>query len=311
MSKAETLFDVQDGVVTDAYARLRDDVGEGAQRRRDEIDTLWLRTRSHLDKEFKGEFARTFTHQRFAELRVANLLLDRGYALEPAAPKRPDFATRLPDGRRVWVEVIAPGFGADDNPDRPPPKGERTVRPSPERETLLRLTSALYEKKKKFDKYRAAGVVGDDDICIVAIGGSELFPHADGVGLPRIVRAVLPAGDEAFRLDLATEELVDVSNQWRETLRRTGQDRDGVDKTPVPTTAFLDGEYTGISGVLYDSACVTNFSPPAQARWTYVHNGMAPVRLPTESVPCEAEYWAEADGEDLIVRWREAEPEPA
>ncbi len=185
------------------------------------------------------------------------------------------------------------------------------MRPSPERETLLRLTSALYEKKKKFDRYRAAGVVGDDDICIVAIGGSELFPHAEGVGLSRIVRAVLPAGDEVFALDVATDELVDVSHKWREALRRTGHNKDGANKEPVPTTAFLDPDYAGISGVLYDSACVTNFRPPAQARWTYVHNMMAPLRLPPEGLLCETEYWSYADGDDLIVRLRGPDPEPA
>ena len=118
-------------------------------------------------------------------------------------------------------------------------------------------------------------------------------------------------GDEVFALDVATDELVDVSHQWRDALRRTGHDKAGANKEPVPTTAFLDPDYARISGVLYDSACVTNFRPPEYARWTYVHNVMAPVRLPPEGLLCETEYWSDADGDELIVRWREPDPEPA
>src|SRR6185437_7340378 len=113
-----TLFD-QDGAGLDAiYLRLRDTDDASDAQQKTYIDGLWTRARPHLDRNFKSAFARN-TAQRFWELRLAVTFLDLGYVLDAAAEGRPDLATWLPTGERLWIEAVAPTLGATNNPDRP------------------------------------------------------------------------------------------------------------------------------------------------------------------------------------------------
>jgi hypothetical protein len=61
----------------------------------------------HPDGNFKSAFARNAA-QRFWELRLAVTFLDLGYVLDAAAEGRPDLATWLPTGERLWAEAVAP-----------------------------------------------------------------------------------------------------------------------------------------------------------------------------------------------------------
>lgn len=163
-----TLFDLDIDAATEIYRRMQ---VEGREEDRARFDALFERAQPYLDSNFKDQFARC-TNERFFELRLVATLLDHGFELDPAQEGRPDIGTRLADGRKLWIEAITLSWGRPDNPDRPPPLGER-FQPAPIREALLRHTAALKEKRDKFRGYREKGVVGPDDCCVVAMSSGR------------------------------------------------------------------------------------------------------------------------------------------
>ncbi|MGX1587877.1 hypothetical protein [Brevundimonas diminuta] len=275
-----TLFDLELEASTDAYRRLRED---GRDEDRACLDALYERYRACLDDNFKDQFARA-THDRFFELRLADALAAHGFVLEPAAEGRPDFATRLADGRRLWVEAVSLSWGRPDNPDRAPELREG-LQPAPIRQVLLRKTSALKEKRDKFRGYLEAGVVQPDDVCVIAMSSGGLYPHVEGAGLPRIVSAVLPFGDELITLDRATGEVIAISHERRAELVK-------ANGAAVPTTAFeTPEEYGGISAILHDTAHLGTWRGDLQPkRWVTVANHTAVVQAPEDLFPWGTRY---------------------
>jgi hypothetical protein len=81
---------------------------------RESLDAMWGRYRPYCgDTNFVGEAKRRF--QQFTwQMYVGVCLLEAGHTLERAAPAGPDHSV-LVDGRRVWVECIAPKVGEGDN----------------------------------------------------------------------------------------------------------------------------------------------------------------------------------------------------
>ena len=113
-----TLFDRREENLSSTYERLRDTDDAGEIEHRAYIDSLWRRASRYLDSNFCSAFARD-PQQRYWELRLAAALLDLGFVLEQSGEGKPDIATRLPSGERLWVEAVAPTRGAEGNPDRP------------------------------------------------------------------------------------------------------------------------------------------------------------------------------------------------
>lgn len=102
-----TLFDLDPAGATEGYLRLRED---GREEDRARLDEMYGRASAYLDANFRDQFVRA-TNDRFFELRLADALLDHGFELEIATAGRPDFATRLPDGRRLWLEAVGLSWG--------------------------------------------------------------------------------------------------------------------------------------------------------------------------------------------------------
>lgn len=267
-----TLFDLDIPEATESYKSL---LAQDRAEDRARLDEMYARAAPYLDDNFKDQFARC-TDDRFFELRTAITLLDIGWELLPAKEGQPDFGRKLPDGRTLWIECITPSWGAENNPDKPP-KLERGFQPAPVREWLLRHTAAMKEKGEKFRGYIEAGTVDPNDCCVVAINSGKLWPHVDGAGLPRIVSAVLPFGDEVITLDRKTLEVVDASHERRDELLNAR-------KSPVATTAFLNPDaYGHISAVLHDTARISTWNGDAQAgRWVLVHNPTSNAELPAD-----------------------------
>ncbi len=287
-----TLFDLDIEAATEIYRRMQ---AEGREEDRARFDGLFERAQRYLDSNFKDQFARR-TNERFFELRLVTTLLDNGFELDAAQDGRPDIGTRLADGRKLWIEAITLSWGRADNPDRPPSLGER-FRPAPIREALLRHTAALKEKRDKFRIYREKCVVGPDDCCVVAMSSGGLHPHVEGVGLPRVVSAVLPFGDEVVTIDRASGEVLEVSHEHRPEIRNA---RDA----PVATTAFEDPDaYGQISAVLHDSAFISTWPGNLQPnRWVTVHNPTATAPLPENQLPWGCRYRVvQSGGETHLV----------
>ncbi len=291
------LFDLDPAGATEAYLRL---LGDGREEDRARLDEMYERASAYLDGNFRDQFVRA-TNDRFFELRLADALLDHGFELEIAAAGRPDFATRLPDGRHLWLEAVGLSWGRPDNPDRAPALREG-FQAAPVRQALLRMTSALKEKRDRFRNYLKAGVVGAEDVCVIAMSSGGLYPHAEGVGLPRIVSAVLPFGDEKITIDRATGEVVEITHERKEALTK-------ANGSAVPTTAFeTPEEYGQISAVLHDTAHLGTWRGDLQPkRWVTVHNPTAKVPLPDDLFGWGARYRAAIVNGDFVLTSNEAD----
>src|SRR5262249_38661152 len=145
--------------------------------------------------------------ERFWEMYLALRLLDARRKLHTRAELTAAVRDRGPDicikkcNRRIWIEATAPGRGDAANLDRIPDDVDVSAaqgRDEERRQVELRITSAIYTKMKKFQEYRDAGIIGDNDSCIVAISGAKFALAAVGELLPHAASAVYPFGDEQF-----------------------------------------------------------------------------------------------------------------
>lgn len=290
-----TLFAQQGPGLDPVYARLRDAEDEADLERRAYLDLLWERARRYLDANFALEFARR-PEERFWELRLAAALLDLGFELEPAREHRPDFATRLPDGRRLWIEATAASLGDPNNLDRPPDlEPNRGFRRVPVEQLLLRYTQRLEEKRLAFESYEADGVVSPQDCRVIAISSCKMWPYVGEVGLPRVLSAVFPIGDEQIVVDRETGEFVRAEHLYRGgVVRRNG--------ALVATDAFLTPQYAHIGGLVHDSARLTGWRNQGFARFGTVNNPLANCPLPEGWFPAGSEYRVEESDEGYRLR---------
>src|SRR3954470_5625272 len=179
-----TLFDQFGQGLAEQYRRLRDEEGELAEEHRAMLDAQWRAAEPFLDANFKSAFARQ-PGQRFWELRLTNALLSKGFELEPAAPNRPDIATRLPDGRRLWIEATATTLGATNNPDRPADLRPGRLTRIPVNQLLLRLSQGFWDKAQRLRHYRLGGVIAEDDCTVIALSSGSFFPYTEAPSAPR------------------------------------------------------------------------------------------------------------------------------
>src|SRR5580700_10531030 len=82
---------------------------EGKQPVRRALEDAWERY-WHLCPEKPEQFVRQLRlnfHSRAWELFLLSVLADAGLPLEPTPAKGPDICTRLPGGKRCWIEAVA------------------------------------------------------------------------------------------------------------------------------------------------------------------------------------------------------------
>ncbi len=129
-------------------------------------------------------------------------LRSMGYALRnsvtAAGQRGPDFCVDY-QGRTIWIEATVPspeGIPADWL--EPPCKGEFHVKTKPDQPRVLRCTSAIDAKQKKFAEYRTKGIVGASDCTVIAVNICRLSDwDFEGTGisqLPLVMEAVFPIG---------------------------------------------------------------------------------------------------------------------
>lgn len=149
---------------------------------------LWELTSDYVDSDLPDKATRQF-HQCFWEMYVAAAMHDLSLPLVPRAMRKsPNAGPDLQIGPNVWIEAIAVTAGTGPDAIVRPPGGFTSV---PEEKIKLRLLSGLTEKRNKFDGYRKNGLVGKDDICVVAINDALAYGLSFEWDLPRIVRSVM------------------------------------------------------------------------------------------------------------------------
>jgi hypothetical protein len=84
----------------------------------------------------------------------------------------------------------------------------------PRRQIELRITGALRNKLKAFEKYRSDGIVGESDSCIVAVSACQFALEAAGEGLSHAVKAVYPFGNEFVEFNRRTFDVVRLAHNY-------------------------------------------------------------------------------------------------
>jgi hypothetical protein len=164
-----------------------------------------------------------------------------------AGQQGPDFCVEQ-QGRTIWIEAIVPspeGIPADwlETPRR----GEFRVKTKPDQPRVLRCTSAIDAKQKKFAEYRTKGIISASDCTVIAVNICRLSDYDfDGNGvsqLPLVMEAVFPVGP--LGVPITAEGKLDGPAQHtpRFVLKKANQ-------SEIRTANFLDPLFANVSAVM-------------------------------------------------------------
>ncbi len=226
-------------------------------------------------------------------------LLSMDYALRNSATAAgqhgPDFCVDHL-GRTIWIEATVPSpEGIPVDWLEPPRKDEYRVKTKPDQQRVLRCTSAIDAKQKKFAEYRAIGIVGASDCAVIAVNICRLSDwDVDGTGisqLPLTMEAVFPIGPLGFpitregKLDGPAQHLPRFA-----VAKASGHE--------IQTANFLDSRFANVSAVIqgHQKDMLAN-----ALFLSTVHNPLAKNPLPISLFGSCKEFVAERYGDEYQV----------
>ena len=224
--------------------------------------------------------------QRLWEMVLALHLIEQGFKIQ-SNESGPDFSFEI-DGKKVWVEAIAP-----EPCDAIKERRNRQGGPVPYEQILLRWTSALASKRQRFLEYRDKGIVRSGDVCIIAINGHMLEERRGISMLPYAVETAFPIGPLAVNINKRTLEYSDLYNSERRFVQKPS----GAN---VSTDSFLNQENCYISAVVGCSNCWTPL--PEYHEMSIVHNPFADSRFPHRQFGAKFEYVCELGRDEDSIR---------
>jgi type I restriction enzyme S subunit len=264
------------------------------------LERLWEIYEPFADKNFRIEIAKKL-HQRFWEMYLTCSLLELQYEIEAqTTEKGPDICIHQ-NGRRIWIEAIAPEPGNGDDAVPPIELNARTwtFYTEPENQIILRYRSALRDKLCKYTSYVGGGTIQKDEPYIIALNGSKVHSSSSDGELPYIVKSLFPLGNQSVSIDFDSNILFDTRYAYRSGVTK----RKGAD---ISTSIFLGEEFVGVSGVLYSSASCLNHSASTSDNFMFVHNPNATNPVPREWFSTGREFWVE----DNLLHQRKLPTEP-
>ncbi|CAD5202478.1 hypothetical protein [Pseudomonas sp. FEN] len=192
--------------------------------------------------------------QRLGEMLMFERLKHAGYDPKGSpGGKGPDFRVQQ-DGKLICLELVTPSIGEDvkinelftsHDPLNPCPDAATNLR----QRTLLRVSSAISEKLRKYEGYLREGVVGPHDVLVIVVNDALLCPdsffygvshNADaGVGGQSLAEhAVYGFGHSIWELDSENTNHVRKSTYREFVDNRPEPGRDGSPRGPVPVSLF-------------------------------------------------------------------------
>jgi hypothetical protein len=242
------------------------------------VEDFWRDYEPYSDTHFLSD-ARNHFHQRFWEMYLCMTMLKRGFVIEKRGNEGPEFSITIGD-KKIWFEAIAPGAG--NGADRVPELdfNQNNTGSVPTENLLMRYTSALSEKLRKYKCYRDKGIISENDGYVVAINSNKIPNAYFGSVLPYHVQAFLPFGDFTVAINPKTHKKVDEYFQYRGEVKKKNNE-------PISTNAFHDPAYCGISAVIHSIFDVAGYAY-GTARWgddfDVLHNPLAINPLPFEAL---------------------------
>lgn len=289
------LFDVHGSNLDRGFENLKAAESPFEQQLHERIEAMWATYEPYADPDFPQGFARD-VDGRFWEMYLGCTLIEANRTLLPVVGRQrqggqPDLCV-LEDGRRIWIESIAPDEGAP-GPDqivRPVPMNQGGgLVAAPIRQAQLRTSSAFWTKAQKIARYIEQGVIGPEDTRIIAISASRFGVYVAEQPLPLIITTLFPIGDAYITIDRASGDVVDEGFHAAPLIDR--------ERNPIPRTAFLDERFSDVSGVIWSRVGLGNLSRQVRPI-TYVHNPLAQVPLPTNWGVWDREFVTSPRGEE-------------
>jgi hypothetical protein len=249
------------------------------------IEEMWLQYEQYADIHFLNQ-AKIDFNQRIWEMYLACSLLFEGFSID-SKDKGPDILIDTGE-LKIWIEAIAPKPGAGEDAVSKQEFG--TVREVPDEKIKLRYRSAIEEKYNKYKNYLKSKIVEPEDGYIIAINGSSIPSARREREIPRIIRSVLPFGNEFILIDSESNLPIDRFYNYQDiSLKKSG--------SSVSTDIFLKPEYSGISAILFSFIDALNRPNKLGEDFVLLHNPIATRQLPKGFIKLGCEYWV--DGSEL------------
>lgn len=263
---------------------------------RDVLEMLWTRFEPYADVNFKTAIASDF-QSHFWEMYLAVTFLDLGFRLRPRhemGKEGPDICITMPE-TNIWIEAIACGTSPDDNAESE--NGFESVDES----VILRYTSAIAEKFKKYREYQHTGILSISAPYLIAVNGFHiLFSAPDNASsnmIPDILKAVMPIGSYMMMQNVETMQVAKNFYGYRkEIIKSSG--------APVPTNIFPNPEYAGISAILFSNIDISNLPDKYGDDFGFFRNQIAINPLPAGWLKIGAEYRLEGN-KIFKKRWKQ------
>lgn len=289
MSKNETFF--SSGMDLDPdYMAIRDSSLPQLNSCKLFVECLWQEYKPYCDTNFLSD-ARNHFHQRFWEMYLCVTMLKRGSTIEKAGSEGPEFSITI-NGRRFWLEAIAPEAGTTD--DRVPELVMGQANSVHTGKMLMRYTAALKEKLNKYQESRKKGIIAEGDGYIIAISGSKIPSARFGkyLNVPFIAQALLGIGELTIAINPQTGTKVGEYYGRRDEVRNKND-------APISTRPFLDPAYNGISAIIHSTADVARYACDGiiwGEDFEVLHNPLATACLPFDALNW-CKYLYVGDGE--------------
>ena len=183
-------------------------------------ENLWRDFAPYADPHFLDEFPLHF-HQRWFEMYLTVSLLREGFHVKCPKPG-PDIRLDL-NGRHVWIEAVCATSGEKGRPASIPDLPLGHAADVPMDSYVLRVSSSLRDKAKKFEQYIQDGDVSQRDLVVIAININAvdgLWIYMDDV----MKKALYGIGDPVLRIDPGTRRVVDTHHQEIESIPKKSSD---------------------------------------------------------------------------------------
>lgn len=214
---------------------------------REFLENIWKQYELYADTNFIQEIKKRFG-QRSWELYLGSTLLNRGQKLKKHSKTGPDIKINSELGD-IWIEAISVEKGGGN--DKVPEVENGVWVDVPEEKMLLRLSSGLMEKYRKYETYIRNKVINPNDPFVIAIDRSSL-EHVDPQ-VPLILKCLFAIGHQVLYLKSNKPAIQPVGSTWSA--------RDKINKingSNVEMLMFRDRTYEGISAVIYADKDIIN-----------------------------------------------------
>ena len=264
------------------YNSLKNEINPRCKESKLFVESLCDKANKYVDKNFLIDLPDQF-HQRFWEIYLATSLLEIGKNLEPNDRNYgADICISSDDDSIIWVEAVTVSLGQSEEAQ----EKEDEAMDVPDEQIKLRLLNAFSVKSEKYKHYRRKNWITDKEPYIIAINAAQVPLSSCEREIPRIIRSLLPFGDEVLYFDRETLKTIkSIHNYQGVVIKKSG--------TEIETTSFLNIEHSGISAIIYSCADVFNYRSRIGESLLLFHNPKAMNPLPLGFLKKGCEYWIE------------------